>query len=266
MMYLSNIGPEVDIRATLARAAARGFRPQGLDLVTIDVANPEQDPNQSMRHLLAACRELPHPEAVAILTLDGGALNPDNAEAMADTFPGLRDLCLSTAYDKDAEDGIVSGAVRLLARCGPQLNYLKLSVCGWTPPCLVHLRSCTALTTLELRLADLSTAPPNEGGMCQRVELAVLDSVARLTQLRRLSLDLAYDTVFEHNSIASAQRHATALQQLRSLTALTSLDLVLPHRARYDDTFVDRRELLHEGRATFDAWQAVWDAQELALG
>lgn len=48
MMYLSNIGPEVDIRATLARAAARGFRPQGLDLVTIDVANPEQDPNQSM--------------------------------------------------------------------------------------------------------------------------------------------------------------------------------------------------------------------------
>ncbi len=120
------------------------------------------------RHLLAACRALPQPEAVASLTLDGGALNPGNAESIADTFPGLRSIDIAAAYDKDAEDGVVSGAVRLLTRCGPRLNHLKLSVCGWTPPCLVHLRSCTALTTLDLRMADLSTAQPNEGGICQR--------------------------------------------------------------------------------------------------
>ncbi len=120
------------------------------------------------RHLLAACRALPQPEAVASFGIDAAPLDPNNADAIADLFPDLQDLMFHAAYDSDAEDTIVAGAVRLLTRCGPRLTHLNMNVCGWTPPCLVHLRSCTALTSLELRLSHLSTAQPNEGGMCQR--------------------------------------------------------------------------------------------------
>ncbi len=128
------------------------------------------------------------------------------------------------------------------------------------PSGVIRVLGCTAL------MPRIPLHPAPAPAPASTVESAFLDSVARLTQLQHLSLDLAYDTVFDHRRLASAQRHAPALQQLSSLTALKSLDLTLPHRARYDDTFEDRQALLDEGRATFDAWQAVWEAQERALG
>ncbi len=128
----------------------------------------------------------------------------------------------------------------------------------WSLPCVPgwHLRSLSIGNT---GLLPFPFALPT-------VESSVLDSVGRLTNLRCLSLRFDYDTTFQPDGATSARQHATALQQLSGLTALTSLQLTMPHRARFDRHWSTAQRLLSHSRAAYDAWQDVWDTQEWALG
>ncbi len=102
-------------------------------------------------------------------------------------------------------------------------------------------------------------------------EATILRIVSQLRGLQQLQLQTRNKHCYQElpdtsaRSLAEYRQHATALQQLSALTALTHLQLQMVHHRREDTDWGARTQLQQRGPEVLRSLRTVWNVQQASL-